>query len=173
MTKTKFNQEILAREDLLKLGYNLLKYRQYPHHIAQEISLDALYMCAKKYSDDRGATVKTYYNKCLFWVSGHHAAKRRKRLERIGMDSGLEEINPGEYGEEPTVALTIEAEQILSLLVERQRDILGLVYLEKFTMSEVAEMYGVTRQRIGQIVQEAREILRKKLRKDPTYQNIT
>ena len=154
-----YNNNILAREDLLRLGYSLLRSRCYTHHTAQDIALDALYMCAKKYLTNKGTSVKTYYNKCLFWSSGHYWKKvyREKEVNEIAFFQRETAVSP-------VAPIKAEVDNVLKLLSPKQRNMVHMVKIEKYTMSEVALLYGITRQRVGQIIAESEEIIRKKIK---------
>ena len=157
------NQDILGRKDLIRLGYNLLRYRNYDHEQAEELALDALYMCARKYRADRGTSIQTYYNKCLHWTCGHKMAKiirhRRGLKDRTSIDDvgGMLE---SATATPQSIRNSIEIDDLLSLLPEREERIMRMIYIEGCTMSDIAKAEGVSRQRIGQITRGARNLLR-------------
>ena len=161
--------EILSRADLLGLGVGLLLHRGYPFHLSEDISLDALYLCAKSYKGGKGANIKTYYNRCLYWVSGHYASRNRRHKNRIRFGRGLEGLKGEEASVLPIAPLRIEVEQLLNILPLRHRGIIDMVILKQYTMADVAELHGVARQRIGQLVAEAIVIIKKRLSQDASY----
>ncbi len=161
--------EILSREELLGIGEGLLLHRGYPWHLAKEIALDALYLCAKNYKEGKGANVQTYYNRCISWTCGHYTYRWKKLRRAINVGCGLDSVCPSDMSIWPDISIGIEIEQLMSILPKKHHRILKLVALEQYKMSDVAKLYKVSRARIGQLVAEAINIIRKSIEKDVFY----
>lgn len=74
------------------------------------------------------------------------------------------EENTVHVSEERDTHVRLDLEAAISSLPPRDRDLFDRVYVKGMTYTEAGEPYGLSKQRVGQIVTAARSIVRKQLR---------
>ena len=133
-----------------------------------------LWQAAGRYDKSRGYTFGTYAGDYIWGTVMKHLTRERRaqRLPTVSLetpigsgdsDGRLEDVIEDERAEEPGAALAESSsfEALVSPLPARQRELLRAMYQDDLTLAVVAEGWGLTRQRCGQMHLQALARLRK------------
>ena len=168
-------EEIWSRaEDLLKLAGRASRSQTYyssyedAEDVVQDVALYALER-ADKYDPERAKLSTWLYVSTLSCLhhkqAALHATKRGYGMTTLG-DEALEDVAARIDLEEDVVERLDQEAAIATILkaaeklTEKQRDVLLKRYLEEITLDTLAAEYGLSRQRICQILAKAERVIR-------------